>query len=153
MRNEERVDTRMIRKFKIEDLDQVMELWFSINCSAHSFISKEYWEENFEMVKEMMPKAELYIEEQENRIHGFIGMMEEYIAGLFVSEEMQGTGIGTKLVEHVKQRKESLVLQVYQKNNRATSFYEQQQFVVEGEQVDEATGEAELLMKWTKGRR
>ena len=33
----------MIRKFRMEDLERVMELWLNTNIQAHDFILKEYW--------------------------------------------------------------------------------------------------------------
>jgi len=46
-----------------------------------------------------------------------------------------------------------LSLQVYKRNYRALKFYLREDFVVSREQVDENTGEVELVMNWTKGVR
>lgn len=45
----------MIRTFKPEDLDDVMAIWLKANTEAHHFISRQYWEEDYEQVKSMLP--------------------------------------------------------------------------------------------------
>ncbi|MDY4800994.1 MAG: hypothetical protein SO183_05075 [Fusobacterium mortiferum] len=76
----------MIREFKIKDLERVMEIWLESNIDAHSFIDKKYWEDNYEMVKEILPSAEIYLYEENKNILGFVGLMENYIAGIFVEK-------------------------------------------------------------------
>ena len=44
----------MIRKFKESDINLIMEIWIDTNIKAHSFISEQYWKDNFEFVKEMI---------------------------------------------------------------------------------------------------
>lgn len=69
------------------------------------------------MVKDMFLQAEIYLFEDEKTIYGFIGMNNDYIAGIFVSSEVQSQGIGKLLLDYVKSRKETLCLNVYQKNS------------------------------------
>lgn len=77
----------MIRDFRTTDIDRVMHLWLSTNILAHNFIDSEYWQNNFESVKEMMPKASIYVYEQNGEIQAFIGLMKSFIAGIFVSSD------------------------------------------------------------------
>lgn len=138
----------MIRKFQIEDLDRVMEIWLNGNCEAHDFVDRSYWEENFENVKEMLPQAELYIYEDAKGIQGFAGIMENYIAGIFVCSASRSKGIGKCLLDAAKAKKENLSLHVYQKNERAVRFYLREGFAVQSEGMDEDTGEKDFLMVW-----
>lgn len=140
----------MIREAKTEDIDRIMKIWLSENVKTHSFVPKSYWEEHFEMVKEMLPQAELYVYEEQNKILGFIGLMDNYIAGIFVDSKIQSKGIGKQLLDYVKDKKESLILGVYQKNERAIKFYQRENFVIQSEDVDEDTGEYENIMLWKK---
>lgn len=55
----------MIRKFKTDDLEQVMELWLATNISAHDFIPAKYWQDNYALVKEMLLQAEIWVYEEE----------------------------------------------------------------------------------------
>lgn len=38
----------MIRKYRDTDLDNIMKIWQEENINTHSFISKEYWNNNYE---------------------------------------------------------------------------------------------------------
>ncbi|MDR7871239.1 MAG: N-acetyltransferase [Tissierellaceae bacterium] len=140
----------MIRKFRIEDLDNIMNIWLETNIRAHDFICKDYWQGNHEMVKEMLPKAEIFLYDDNNTIKGFIGLMDNYIAGIFVNTNNQSKGIGKKLLDYVKMNHTELSLQVYNRNVRAVQFYLREGFLVTKEQIDENTGEVELVMNWTK---
>ena len=52
----------------------------------------------------------------------FIGLNDEYIEGIFVSNEMQSHGIGKALLNYAKNKRNKLFLNVYQKNVRAIAF-------------------------------
>ena len=142
----------MIRKFIDNDLDSVMEIWLTANINSHHFISKDYWLANFEMVKGMLPLAEVYVyENNAGQIEGFIGLTDNYyIAGIFVKETAQSHGIGKQLLDCVKGFKQRLRLDVYLKNERAISFYQRELFTIKTETVDDATGEKEYSMVWKK---
>ena len=103
-----------------------------------------------EAVRRMMPDAEIYVCKEHQRVTAFIGLIDDYIAGIFVEEGKQSKGLGKILLNHVKQIKEHLTLHVYKKNERAVKFYLREGFQMGREQVDENTGEAELLMTWEK---
>ena len=70
------------------------------------FISEQYWINNYELVKEMLPQAEVYVFEVDKMIQGFVGLNNEYIEG-------------------------------------AISFYQREGFIIQCEDLDEATGEKE----------
>lgn len=141
----------MIRKFRKDDLNTVMKIWLDTNINAHDFVPKKYWLDNYEMVRDMLPQAEIYVYEDDitHMIQGFIGLSEQYIEGIFVREEFQSGGIGKQLLNYVKQMKSSLSLSVYQKNTRAVSFYQREDFVVKSENKDYDTNEKEFIMSWS----
>lgn len=95
-------------------------------------------------------RAEVWVFETEARaeISGFIGLLGDYIAGIFVRREARSGGVGRQLLDHVKTSRGQLRLQVYRKNLRAAAFYRREGFRVLEEGVDPETGEAELLMEW-----
>ena len=140
----------MIRKLRKTDLDEVAYIWLHTNKKAHDFIAETYWDEHFEMVEGMLGDAEIYVFEEQGQIKGFVGLDGEYIAGIFVREKEQSLGIGKQLLDFVKSLKGQLKLNVYQKNELAIKFYTREQFEIQDEQTDEATGEAEYLMLWKK---
>lgn len=136
----------MIRKFQTTDINQVMQIWLNSNIDAHPFVSREYWESNFDMVKGLLVQAEVYVCEEDDVILGFIGMQEGYIAGIFVSKDCRSKGIGKVLLDYAKTLHQELTLHVYKKNEGAVRFYLREGFSVVNEQIDEATGELEYAM-------
>lgn len=142
----------MIRKFESRDLDAVMQIWLHGNLDAHAFIPADFWTDHFEMVRDILPQAELYVHENEatRQIDGFIGLSESHIEGIFVAKSARSKGIGKALLEYAKSRKPRLTLSVYQKNQRALAFYRREQFIVQSEGIDEDTNEAEIQMLWTR---
>lgn len=138
----------MIRKLEEKDLEEAARIWLDSNIEAHSFISETYWRGNFKIVKEMFLDTEVYVSEKAGEIQGFIGMMDDYIAGIFVKCEARSRGVGKELLDYVKERKSHLTLSVYQKNEKAFRFYQRENFVIEAEAVDENTGEKEYKMVW-----
>lgn len=140
----------MIRKFENKDLETIMGIWLNTNIQTHDFIPKDYWKNNFNLVKGMLPDSEIYIYESEDKIKGFVGIDNGYIAGIFVSNEMQSKGIGKQLLDKIKEHYSKLSLTVYKKNIKAIKFYQREQFVTKQEQIDKNTGEVEYLMVWSK---
>ena len=142
----------MIRAFRENDLYVVMQIWLDTNIKAHSFIPKKYWTDNYAMVKDILPQAEIYVYEDDNtsQIGSFIGLTDNYIEGIFVREAIQSKGIGKQLLNYAKEIKSSLRLNVYQKNTRAITFYQREQFVIRSEIIDDSTNEKEFIMTWSK---
>ena len=138
----------MIRKLALEDLEEVMSIWLETNIKTHDFIEANYWREHFQMVKEVLPQAEVYVDEEDGKIRGFIGITQGYIAGIFVSGDYQGQGIGSQLLDKAKDLYKSLTLSVYTKNDRAVSFYLRKGFKIIEEQKDESTNEQEYVMQY-----
>lgn len=85
-------EKKMIRPLKITDLDMVMQIWLDGNLQAHHFIAAEYWQQNYDFVKQMLPQSKVYVYEDEksNQIKGFIGLQDEFIAGVFVQRDEIG---------------------------------------------------------------
>ena len=138
----------MIRKLQKTDVIKVADIWLDSNIKAHDFIPAQYWKSNFELVKQLLLQATVYVYEDNQKIQGFIGMNEEYIEGLFVLNEMQSQGIGKILLNYAKGKRNKLFLNVYQKNTRAISFYQREGFEVQYSGLDEATGEKDYVMTW-----
>lgn len=138
----------MIRELRKVDINKVAEIWLDTNIKTHYFISAQYWKSNFELVKELLLQATVYVYEDKQEIQGFMGLSNEYIEGIFVSAEMQSQGIGKILLNYVKGKRNKLILNVYQKNTRAISFYQREGFEIQYSGLDEATGEKDYVMAW-----
>ena len=138
----------MIRKFEKNDIDAVMQIWKNENIKAHKFIPKEYWENNYNFVKEALPNAEIYVYILNENIVGFVGLDNNYIEGIFVDTNNQYNGIGTSLVNKAKENRDKLTLSVYKKNTNAISFYKKNGFIIQNKSMDKDTNEIEYIMTW-----
>ena len=122
----------MIRKMEERDLDRVIQIWLEGNLQAHPFINSGYWKSNLRLVREMLPRSQVFIDEQEGIITGFMGLNGNKIEGLFVNSNFQSKGIGRSLVQLAK------------------SIYNKAGFNVIEQRTEEETQEEELLMRWKK---
>lgn len=139
----------MIRNATENDLNTIMNIWLSANISAHNFIQEEYWHNHFEDVRTAISSAEVYVFE-DGVIKGFVGLAENYIAGIFMKEEFQSKGIGGKLIHFLQSFKSELVLNVYEQNKNAVRFYEKQGFQIYQRNIEKETGQMECQMIWKK---
>lgn len=145
----------MIRKFEKNDINVIMQIWKNENIQAHDFISKEYWESNYNFVKKILPKSEIYVYIIKERIVGFIGLKNTYIEGVFVDKSSHCQGIGTALLNKVKEIRNKFTLSVYtlsvyKKNTNAINFYKKNDFIIIAENIDKNTNEIEYTMAWNK---
>lgn len=140
-----------IRKLEGNDIAEVVKLWYEASIRAHDFIPPDYWEGNREaMAATYLPNSETYVAAEGGNIIGFIAMAENYLAAIFVKNNMQGNGVGKRLLDYIKEERKTIQLKVYRKNSNSVNFYKRQGFEVLSEGVEEATNELELLMEWSK---
>ncbi|MGL4956448.1 MAG: N-acetyltransferase [Bacteroidales bacterium] len=140
-----------IRKATKKDFDALVEIWYESSIMAHHFIAQEYWQKNKEAMRtQYLPSAEIYLSVNETVISGFVGLIENYLAALFVLPKYQGKGVGTLLVDEVKKQRNSLRLSVYKKNINGIEFYKSKGFSILSESIDQATKERECVMEWCK---
>lgn len=97
-----------------------------------------------------LPIVEVYLAEDANHIYGFIALLENKIAALFISLQLQGQGVGTLLIDYAKAMRLDLELGVYQQNQNSVRFYQSVGFNIITEMIDEQTNTKEFLMRWEK---
>lgn len=141
----------MVRKFRPEDLDRVMEIWLDANLEAHSFLPERYWRDHLEEVRAALPAAQVFVYQDWEGLQGFVGLTGSYLAGLFVRRAARSRGIGRALLERAKEARESLTLHVYRENGRAVRFYQREGFAIRAAEREEATGREEYCMEWRRG--
>lgn len=140
----------IIRKFNEFDLKRVMRIWYDGNLEAHDFIDREYWDRNFGYVKRALSEAEVYVYEVNGYVVGFVGIDDGYLEGLFVDKEYRGLGVGTKLVDYIKEKYDFFTLHVFENNYGAITFYENRGLIKKEESVHEDLGEVEYLMYYRR---
>lgn len=130
--------------------DRVLDLWLQTNITTHDYIASDYWQKMRPVVAEMMADATIYVYWQDKQIVGFMGLMDTYVAGIFVDADYQNHGIGTQLIQYGQTIKPTLDLSVYELNETAWRFYERQGFRIVSENIDETVGQLEYQMHWTR---
>lgn len=136
----------MIRLAERQDLDRIMEIWLEGNLQAHDFVDPAYWTGCLQEVREAIAQADVWVWDENGRVEAFAGMVEHYLAGLFVSGAQRGKGIGGLLLEHIKEQRFPLTLHVYSRNAGAVQFYERHGFGTISEYIDLETGQPEREM-------
>lgn len=77
----------MIRELEKTDIDRVADIWLDTSIKAHDFIPAKYWRNNFDMVKEMLLQAEVYVYESEQKIRGFVGLRMNTLKGFLFPQK------------------------------------------------------------------
>ncbi|TYR81544.1 GNAT family N-acetyltransferase [Priestia megaterium] len=140
-----------IRKNTVADIEQLVQIWYESSIKAHDFINHEYWDAQKQDMKEKyLPMSETYVLCVDQEIIGFVSVVGQYLAALFIANDYQGNGYGKELVSFIKQKRKHLQLKVYAKNEQAVQFYLKNHFLKKQELIDEQTGEKEMLMEWKK---
>ncbi|WP_250674975.1 N-acetyltransferase [Paraclostridium ghonii] len=139
----------MIRNIENKDIDEIMDIWLKSTIKAHDFISKEYWENSYNTVKDVyIPMYDTVVYEDDEGIKGFISIINnEFIGALFVNIDFQGSGIGKKLINYAIYKYKKLNLAVYKDNKKSVEFYINRGFKIIKEQVNEDSGYNEYIME------
>lgn len=140
----------MIRVFEQQDMDKVVSIWLDASLIAHDFIPATYWREKAADMREVyLPESDTFVyENEQQQLQGFLSLVDNYIAAVFVAPDAQGQGIGQTLMQYAKAKYPTLSLGVYSRNSRSVAFYLRQGFVVKGEQTEPNTGEMETIMEF-----
>ncbi|RKS87358.1 putative acetyltransferase [Orbus hercynius] len=136
----------MIREYRASDLDRIMAIWLQGNEQAHHFIDANFFKNNYELVKLLIPMSTVYVQDIDGTITGFIGLTENYISGLFVDSAYQHQGNGQALIAKAKQQHNELFAHVYVQNTAAIAFYQSQGFEIDSQSINEETNQPEYLM-------
>ncbi|MCM3739431.1 N-acetyltransferase [Oceanobacillus luteolus] len=141
----------VIRKYNKTEVNTLLKIWYEGSVIAHDFIDKDYWKsKQTDMREAYLPMSETYVISNEKEINGFISMVDDYLAALFIDVKHQGEGYGKRLLNFIKDRRKNIQLKVYKKNRNAVDFYLRNGFVIKEELIDEQTAEEEFLMEWER---
>ena len=117
--------TLLIRPYEPADLEPLSAIWFEASRRAHGFLGEARLREGRKLIEEVyLPQAENWVALRSDEPVGFIGLIDDFIGGLFVDPSAQGRGIGRALVARALRLKGRLELEVYAQNASARGFYE-----------------------------
>ncbi|MCC2745412.1 GNAT family N-acetyltransferase [Leuconostoc lactis] len=139
-----------LNSFSDRDLEQLAQILLNGNLQAHSFIPAQYWKNQFVNIKKMLPQANIFVYRNNETIIGFLGELDGYIAGLFVDMNYRNQGVGSRLINYLKQINDKLTLSVYVDNINAVNFYENKDFIIDSVGMDTETDSKEYHMIWEK---
>lgn len=130
-------------------LDQLMIIWLAGNLQAHHFVSAAFWRQNIPAVRAALPTAEITVALNDaDEMIGFMGIQENYLAGLFVMGKYQNQGVGHALLATAQRQYPSLTLDAFQQNKGAVRFYRRHGFEVTEQRLAEDTQQVEYQMSW-----
>lgn len=113
-------------------LEQLLDVWERSVRATHLFLS----ENEIEGIKKYVPQAldeipHLIIVENENQVPvGFMGIAEQRLEMLFISDEERGKGLGKELLKYGIEKYSINDLAVNEQNPPAKGFYEHMGFKV-----------------------
>lgn len=132
------------------DTDALVAIWLASSRESHSFVPYEVWLSHADDMRDVyLPSSESYVAtDPDGTVVGFMSLVDDEVAALFVEPSRQGSGIGRALLERAQSTRETLTLGVYAANDRAVSFYLDNGFRPKAERTDEKTGQLEVRMRW-----
>ena len=141
-----------IRESHKADVNYLVDIWYEASLDSHDFISPDYWRKQQGVMKEKyLPLSETYVISEGNGIVGFVSLVDDYLAALFIDVNVQGEGYGKALLNFVKDQRDFIQLTVYKKNQNAVDFYLKNHFSIKEQSIDQQTSEEEYVMTWFKG--
>ena len=140
-----------ITEISEKDITEIVDIWYEVSLQAHAFVPSDYWKKNKDqMISKYIPMSETFKAADGGNILGFISLLDEYLAAIFVKSEYQDRGIGSLLLNYAMSIRNKLQLKVFCKNIKSVEFYKSKGFSVISESKDNETGEDELVMQWHK---
>ena len=139
----------MIRAAQPDDHEAITELWLLASLQAHDFIAAGcWWRQQAALRARYLPVADIWVYERSQEVHGFVALVDDYLAALFVRPDCQQQGIGTALLDIAKRQRGQLAVQVYCENDIAMNFYLKQGFTVLKEGTEAVSGQPELYLRY-----
>jgi putative acetyltransferase len=113
-----------------QDRDRLADIWLAASRVGHPFfVEKELLDQQAEVRNVYLRQAENWVFEDGGRQMGFIGLIDNFIGGLFVDPSAHGGGFGKALVLHAAALKGALDVEIYAANVRAIGFYRRLGFI------------------------
>lgn len=137
----------MIRQFREDDTDAVVTAWRLASERAHPFLSKAFLDREAEALRTVyLGVAETWVCEADGRVVGFIALIENEVAGLFLDPRHHRRGLGKAMLDKAVSVKGALKVEVFKQNTSGRQFYAAYGFRALDECVHEPSGQATVQM-------
>ncbi|WP_259781757.1 GNAT family N-acetyltransferase [Aestuariispira ectoiniformans] len=115
----------VVRAFDPADTDRLLEIWLAASKIGHPFLGDAVLRDQMKLVRDIyLPQAETWVACKTHRAIGFIGLLDNFIGGLFVDPSFHGHGIAKTLINAASSRYPSLDVDVYEDNPIAPTVYQ-----------------------------
>jgi GNAT superfamily N-acetyltransferase len=114
-----------VRSAGSDDAAAIAEV-FSLSFESLSFLPRLHTrDEDRVFIAGLVSRDEVWVAEESGRIVGMAALEEDLLSHLYVHPDAQGRGVGSALLEKVKERRPTgFTFWVFQQNRRARRFYE-----------------------------
>ncbi len=147
----------MIRQYRTEDLEPVLDVWYRANKLAHPFLDEETLAKVRTMVRDLyLPNTETWVYVQDGRVIGFIGLITKdptdvEVGAIFLDPDHIGKGYGRALMDHAVCLYGDLKLDVFKENHIGRRFYARYGFREVGEYRFDMTGDMVMKLSYQRG--
>lgn len=144
----------MIRKYRDQDLDDLLAAWASASEIAHPFLTQEFLASERDNIPNLyLPNAETWVFEYEGRVVGFVALLGNEVGAIFVHPNQQRRGVGRQLMDKAREIRGELVVEVFKANSIGRAFYAIYGFEIVAEKVHEQTGFDLLRLRLPSSKR
>jgi len=131
----------VIRRYRSEDLEDVVTVWAAASAVAHPFLSAEFLAlERHNIANVYLPDAETWVWEPEGQVVGFVSLLGNEVGALFVDPKFHRRGIGRALMDHALELRRELEVEVFTENVIGRAFYARYGFELMQRKVHDQTG-------------
>ncbi|MGB2808548.1 MAG: GNAT family N-acetyltransferase [Sedimentisphaerales bacterium] len=142
----------MIRPLEpTKDMARVADIWLNEITRVYDFVPdpEKFWRKRLDEMKEVTRTAEGYVYEEDGLIKAFVTLKDQYIWDMVVDSQYQKKGIGTAMLNFLKEQKTSLALGIFQENQAGIEFFEKRGFIKPGAYAS-PEGYQKFNMTWRK---
>lgn len=143
---------REINKRENKEKDEIVSVWYEAALSRFNFLPLDYFNKESKVLREKLNLHDTFVCEHNSQILGFVSMIDnEYISYIYVDPIYQNNGIGTALIDVLKEKRENLKVKVYKEAKISVAFFLSKGFKFIDEKIEENTNQKICYMEWTKG--
>ena len=132
----------VIRNYQERDLKDLLIAWERASRIAHSFMPEAFFdEERYNIPHLYLPNADTWVGVVDDKVVGFIALIENEVGGLFVDPSYHGIGIGRALMDKAQELHGDLEVDVFKENSIGRRFYDRYGFKFLNQKIWEDTGD------------
>ncbi|MCJ1888018.1 acetyltransferase [Pseudomonas sp. LA21] len=132
----------LIRQRIAADNPRLLDIWLHAVRATHHFLQASDIDALLPQVRDLyLPAVEVWVAvDSDDQPLGFIGLNENHVEMLFIDPEVRGQGIGTRLLDFLRESRDSLSVDVNEQNPQAVGFYLHYGFVQTGRSPTDGEG-------------